>query len=135
MDPMQQTITIQLLIQIGIIIMGIWGFVKVVKEIVKSITERHDREQKWDEYENNLQVERDKIYTKYDAQLEDLETKINDNYTDTEAKLQEIRAELCIQSEVLLAVLEGLQQLKCNGPVSDAKKKLDAHLLEKAYDK
>ena len=132
---MDQTITIQALIQLAVMIMGVWGFIKVVKEIVKAINDRHDREQKWDDYEKNLQEERDKIYEKYDSRLEEMEKKINDNYTDTEAKLQAVSAELYIQSECMLAVLEGLQQLKCNGPVSEAKKKLDAHLLERAYDK
>lgn len=135
MEPMQPTVTIQLLIQMAIILMGIWGFVKVVKEIIESVNKRHDREQKWDDYEKNLQEERDKIYEKYDERLEEMEKEILDNHTDSEAKMQQIRAELQIQSETLLAVLDGLQQLNCNGAVSDAKKKLDAHLLERAYDK
>ena len=130
-----ETITVSLLIQMAIILMGIWGFVKVVKEIIDSVNKRHDREQKWDDYEKNLQEERDKIYEKYDSRLEEMEKKIEDNHTDTEAKIQEIRAELYLQTECMRAVLEGLQQLNCNGPVSDAKKKLDAHLLERAYDK
>ena len=130
----EPTITISLLIQMAIILMGIWGFVKVVREIVKSITERHDREEKWDNYEKNLKEERDKIYEKYDTRLEEMEKEILDNHTDTEAKMQQIRAELQIQSETLLAVLDGLQQLNCNGAVSDAKKALVKHLSDKAYE-
>ena len=132
---MNTTITIQTLVQVGLAFMGLWGFIKVVNEVLKAITARHDKEQKWDKYEENLKEERDKIYEKYDSRLEEMEKKIEDNHTDTEAKIQEIRAELYLQTESMLAVLEGLQQLNCNGPVSDAKKKLDAHLLERAYDK
>lgn len=122
------TVTIDDLVKIAIIIMAVWGFYKVVMEIIHAITARHDKEQKWDETPGE-------IVKRYDAKLEELEGRINDNHCDTEAKMQQIRAELQIQSETLLAVLDGLQQLNCNGAVSDAKKKLDAHLLERAYDK
>ena len=40
---MNQTITLQTLVEIGAIIMGAWGFYKVIMEIIKSITARHDR--------------------------------------------------------------------------------------------
>lgn len=131
---MNTTITIQTLVQVGLAFMGLWGFIKVVNEVFKAIAARHDKEQKWDKYEENLKEERDKIYEKYDTRLEEVEQKLEENHTDTEAKIQEIRAELYLQTESMLAVLEGLQQLNCNGPVSEAKKKLDAHLLERAYD-
>lgn len=131
---MNTTITIQTLVQVGLAFMGLWGFIKVVNEVFKAIAARHDKEQKWDKYEENLKEERDKIYEKYDTRLEELETKLEESQTDTEAKIQEIQAELYLQTESMLAVLEGLQQLNCNGPVSEAKKKLDAHLLERAYN-
>ena len=51
---MEQTITLSMLIYSGGLIIGLWGFYKVIMEIVQKITERHDREQKWDEYEKNL---------------------------------------------------------------------------------
>ena len=70
---MQTEITLKALLQCGVIIMGCWGFYKVIMEIVRNITDRHDREKKWDEYEKNLQSERDKIYEKYDAKLIELE--------------------------------------------------------------
>ena len=129
------TITIDDIIRLVIILGSIWGTVKVVMEIIGAITKRHDKEKKWDEYEEDFQKQREEICSKYDSKIKEIEKNISDNYTDTEAKLQEVRAELYIQSETLLAVLEGLQQLKCTGPVSEAKKKLDAHLLERAYDK
>ena len=72
-----ESISVAILIQMGMIIMGIWAFLKVVEEIVGKINKRHDREQRWDEYEKNLQIERDKIYTKYDKKFEELEQKID----------------------------------------------------------
>lgn len=132
---MQTEITLQALLQCGAILMGIWGFYKVIMEIVKALNTRHDKEQKWDAYEKNLQEERDKIYEKYDAKLSELEAKIEENQCDTGARVQEIRADVMILTECMAAVLDGLKQLNCNGAVSDAKKTLDKYLVQRAYDK
>ena len=72
-------ITWDLILQIGLMIMGVWAFYKVVKEVIQNITARHDKEQKWDDYEKNLQAERDKIYEKYDAKLLEIDKKIEVN--------------------------------------------------------
>lgn len=58
---METTITIELLIQIGIMIVGVWGFLKVVKEVVKAITDRHDRETKWDEHDKEIKSIKDEM--------------------------------------------------------------------------
>lgn len=137
-------ITMSTLIQIGVIIMGFWGFYKVVKEIITVITDRHDREQKWDEMVKNIQAERDKIYERYDSKLAEMDKRITDNYneinkkiddthTDTEAKLQEVRAELFILTDCMAAVLDGLHQQGCNGRVTQASEKLDEYLNERAH--
>lgn len=137
---MDQTITLSTLIQMGVIIMGLWGFFKVVKELVQSITTRHDREQKWDSMSGmeerlvkNIQDERDKIYEKYDGKLEEMESKIDGNHADTEAKLQEVRAELLIITDCMAAVLDGLHQQGCNGKVSEARENLDQYMRNRAH--
>lgn len=138
--------------------MGLWSFYKVVKEVIHNITARHDKEQKWDDYEKNLQAERDKIYEKYDAKLmeidkkieineeiakrereqikenynerlQNLENKIDYSHCETEAKIQELKSEVLILTKGMAAVLDGLIQQKCNGPVSEAKKELDNFLI------
>ena len=114
--------------------MAVWGFYKIVMEIVQAITARHDKEQKWNEYEKNLQEERDKIYEKYDAKLIELEEKIDLNHADTEAKIQQTQADLYILTECMAAVLDGLKQLNCNGKVTEAKQTLDAYLIKRAYE-
>lgn len=129
--------------------MAVWGFYKVIMEIVKNITARHDKEKKWDELveksesekarimeeiTENVQIERDKIYDKYDTKLIEIETKIETNHSDTEAKLQEIAAVLMILTKGQLAALEGLKQQGCNGAVTQAKKELDEFLMNKAVD-
>lgn len=131
---MDQTITLSTLIQMGVIIMGLWGFFKVVKEFIKDITARHDREQKWDEMVQNVQEERDKIYERYDNKLGEMETKIDDNHADTEAKLQEVRSELLILTDCMAAVLDGLHQQGCNGKVSEARENLDQYMRNRAHE-
>ena len=137
---MDQSITLSTLIQMGVIIMGMWGFFKVVKELVQSITTRHDREQKWDSMSEmeerlikNIQDERDKIYEKYDGKLEEMENKIDGNHADTETKLQEVRAELLIITDCMAAVLDGLHQQGCNGKVSEARENLDQYMRNRAH--
>ena len=105
---METTITVELLIQIGVMIIGFWGFYKVVKEIIKAITDRHDKETKWDEYETKMQ--------------------------NTELQIKEIKDEMKIQTECIQAILDGLIQLNCDGEVTAAKKRLDKHLNERAHD-
>ena len=131
---MEQSITISMLIQMGVIIMGLWGFTKVVKEIVSSVNARHDREQKWDEYEKHLQEERDRIYTKYDGKLLEMEKKIDENHADTESKLQQVRSELLILTDCMAAVLDGLHQQGCNGKVSEASERLQQYMRDRAHE-
>lgn len=112
---------------------GIMGVFKVVKEFIRDITARHDREQKWDEMVQNVQEERDKIYERYDNKLGEMETKIDDNHADTEAKLQEVRSELLILTDCMAAVLDGLHQQGCNGKVSEARENLDQYMRNRAH--
>lgn len=123
---------------VAVMIMAVWGFIKVIMEIAKNISSRHDREKRWDEMESNLtkniQEERDKIYQKYDTKLVEIETKIETNHSDTEAKLQEIAAVLMILTRGQLAALDGLKQQGCNGAVTQAKKELDEFLMNRAVD-
>ena len=153
-------ISFSLVIQIGLMIMGLWAFYKVIKEIVQKINERHDKEQKWDEYAKNLQDERDKIYEKYDGKLSEIEkqmevneqlaqkerdkiqeaynerlieieNKIEYNHCEMDAKTQELKADVLMLTKSTAAILDGLTQLKCNGAVTEAKKNLDAFLMSK----
>lgn len=121
------------IVHIAVIIMAVWGFYKIIMEIVEAVTKRHDKEQKWGEWEENLQKERDKIYERYDNKLAEIEERINLNHTDTEAKIQQTQADLYIITECMAAVLDGLKQLNCNGKVTEAKQTLDAYLIKRAY--
>lgn len=127
----QQTVTIDFIVQVGIIFMAIWGFVKVVGEVIDAVNKRHDREQKWDDYAKNLDNEREKIYSRYDDRLVEIESKIDKNYQDNESKNQEIKAEITILTKSMSAILDGLIQQGCNGAVTEAKKNLDEFLMSK----
>ena len=135
-----ETVTMDDLVRLAVVVAGIWGFVKIVGEIVKAINARHDREQKWDETASNIRNEREEIVCQYNAQLaeirnqqDDIKQKQESIRTEFDAKVQDIKAEQYIIVECLRAVLDGLHQQGCNGKVSEAIKILDDYLMEKAY--
>ena len=70
----------------------------------------------------------------YTTRIEALDKKIEDQKTDTDAKLQEINAGLAVLTNSMLAVLEGLTQLNCNGPVTEARDELIRHLNDAAHE-
>lgn len=139
---------IQSLVTAAGVIMGIWGFFKVLKDIKKNNDDEHDRRQRWDSaakvIEENKEKwdkgladtyeERKRIVERYDDKLSELEGKIDANHADTEAKIQQTRAELFILTECMAAVLDGLKQLNCNGKVTEAKQTLDAYLNKRAHE-
>lgn len=132
---MNEVITINQLIWIGGIIAGAWGFVKIIMEIIKAITTRHDREQKWDEMADSINSSREGIIQKYDKRLEEMEKKIDENHADTEAKLQQLRSEQCILTSSMFAVLDGLEQLGANHKVTSAKLELQEYLNKATHAK
>ena len=48
-------------------------------------------------------------------------------------EIQAIRDELCVLSYAMLASLDGLKQLHCNGEVTKAHEKLEKHLNQQAH--
>ena len=73
---MEQTITLQALVQCGAIIIGIWGFYKVVMEIIKAITDRHDKEQAWDKAVKDIEVDRESLKSEFNSRLDEQDAKI-----------------------------------------------------------
>lgn len=53
--------------------------------------------------------------------------------SENDAKLQQISSELCMISYGLMAALDGLKQLNCNGPVTEAREKFDKHINKQAH--
>lgn len=128
-----EVVTFDDLVKIAVVLMALWGFCKVIMEIVKAIATRHDREQKWDDTANNLRKERQDDMCHYNEQLTDIRNQQDEIRTDFEAKVQEVKAEQYVIVECLRAVLDGLHQQGCNGKVSEAIETLDDYLLARAH--
>lgn len=129
-----EQISFEALMQLCGIIAVIWGFAKIIMEIVKAITTRHDKEKEWDKATADLERTRKEITEKYDKRLNELEAMITDNHTDTEAKMQEIKSDIFILTKSVSAILDGLKQQGCNGKVTEAKENLERYLMDKAYE-
>ena len=126
------------------LVIVVWEVVKKLKEIKKDSDADHKRKQSWDyaakviaekekvwdDAVGDIRGERDYIIQRYDGRLDGLDKQIEDNHIDTESKIQEIRADVMILAEAIRAVLEGQIEQGCNGPVKDAKEKLDHYLIE-----
>lgn len=70
---------------------------------------------------------------KQTADIKDLK-KHHDEDIQKEAKdIQELRDELCVLSYGMLAALDGLKQLHCNGEVTKAHEMLSKHLNKQAH--
>ena len=75
-----------------------------------------------------------KKFISYDARINELDKKIDDNNTETQAKMQSIMAEQCLQTRIFDAVLDGLEQLGCNHSVPAARKELYEFLNERGHE-
>ena len=102
--------------------------------VKKAVEAMEAKEKLWDEGLRDLDGMRERLSRDFNKRLDDIESKIEDNHTDTEAKIQEVRAEQMFQMELFKTVLEGLGQLGANGPVTVMSEKLDDYLNKKAHE-
>lgn len=121
---------------------------KKIKEVKKASDDEHEwqmrikkavetvekKEAEWDEALAGVKETRAVLQKEFNKRLDEIEAKIEDNHNDTEAKIQEVRAEQMFQMELFKTVLDGLGQLGANGPVTEMKEKLDKYLMDKAYE-
>lgn len=128
-----ETITVNDLVRLAVVVAGLWGFYKIVMEIIKAVNDRHDREQRWDETAENIRRARKEDTRQYNAQLADIRKSQEDIREEFDSKVQEIKAEQFIIVECLRAVLDGLHQQGCNGKVSEALETLDSYMCERAH--
>ena len=117
---MDQTITLQALLQCGAIIFGIWGAYKTAMEIVKAITARHDREQAWDKAVKDIEVDRQALQQEFNSRLDE-----------QDAKIQQLFAMLCMSLKAEGVILEALSEKEIgNGEVKAMKKELNSFLTQ-----
>ena len=141
-------LTFSYILQFIAVLFIIYEIYKLFKGIKKESDEEHEwrmrvkkaveaietKEKLWDEGLADIDGMRERLSRDFNKRLDDIEAKIEDNHTDTEAKVQEVRAEQMFQMEIFKTVLEGLRQLGANGPVTEMKEKLDKYLMDKAYE-
>lgn len=117
---MDSSITFQALIQCGAIIMGAWGFFKVIMEIVKAINTRHDKEQAWDKAVEDFNKERESLKTEFNLRLDE-----------QDAKNQQLLSMLCMTLRAQDAILEALvEQGIGNGEIKAMHKELKDFILD-----
>ena len=70
---------------------------------------------------------------KQSTDLEELKQHHNEDMRKEAQDIQELRNELCVLSYGMLAALDGLKQLHCNGEVTKAHDLLSKHLNKQAH--
>lgn len=125
---------------ICIIIASIAGGVAVIVKILKYYGEQRDFKQKCESYADEiseLNKKIDKISEEENKKIENAHNfareELSNMQIETDSKLQEIRAEQCMIAYCMLATLDGLKQLGCNGKVTEARNTLDKHLNKQAH--
>ena len=117
---MDQTITIQALMQLGALIVGAWGFFKVIMEIVKAINARHDKEQAWDKAVEDFNKERETLKDEFNSRL-----------NEQDAKIQQLLSMVCMTLRAQEAILEALvEQGIGNGEIRAMHKELKDFIVE-----
>ena len=117
---MDQTITIQALMQLGALIVGAWGFFKVIMEIVKAINARHDKEQAWDKAVEDFNKERETLKDEFNGRL-----------NEQDAKIQQLLSMVCMTLRAQEAILEALvEQGIGNGEIRAMHKELKDFIVE-----
>ena len=141
-------LTFSYILQFIAVLFIIYEIYKLFKGIKKESDEEHEwqmrvkkaveaietKEKLWDEGLADIDGMRERLSRDFNKRLDDIESKLEYNHTDTEAKIQEVRAEQMFQMELFKTVLEGLGQLGANGPVTIMSEKLDNYLNQKAHE-
>lgn len=109
---METVITLKSIFEVLACIVALAAGIGALIALYKYITGAHDRAQKWD----------------------DNDSKIDDLKCETEAKLQDIKSEQCMLTYCMMATLDGLHQLGCNGKVTEARSELDKFMNKQAHD-
>jgi len=127
---MDSAITFQALVQSAALIVGVWGFYKVIMEIVRNITERHDKEKAWDEAVGNIKKEREQITNTFNERLNDMTKLIEENQAETDSKMQELTAIVIMLTKAVKAILDGQIEQGLNGTVKKQRDEVDNFLSE-----
>lgn len=114
---------------ICVVLATIAGGVAVVIKMLNRYSEEKEFRKKCDSYEAEIEKTNDRVQAAHDFAKDALDVM----QSQTESKLQELRSEQEMIIYCMRAVLDGLHQLNCNGPVTEASEKLDEYLNAKAH--
>ena len=67
-------------------------------------------------------------------ELEKLKTETEQRFDKVEKNIKGMKKEQIVQTKCLLAIMDGLKQLGCNGEVTKARNDLSDYLLNQAHD-
>ena len=141
------SLTFSYILQGIAVLIIIYEVYKKIKEVKKASDDEHEwqmriknavetvekKEKEWDEALAGVRETRVILTKEFNKRLDDIEQKMEENHSDTEAKIQEIRAEQEFSMEIYQAMLEGLSQLGSNGPVSEMKERLYNYLNKETH--
>lgn len=142
------SLTFQYIIQAICVIIIIYEIYSKIKAIKKESDDEHEwrmrikkvveiverKEPEWDEALAEVKETRAVLAKEFNKRLDNIERTIEENHTDTEAKIQEIRAEQEFSIEIFKVILQGIGQLGGNGPVTKMEERLDAYLNKAAHE-
>ena len=142
------SLTFQYIIQAICVLIIIYEIYSKIKAIKKESDDEHEwrmrikkvvetvekKEKEWDEALAGVKETRAVLAKEFNKRLDNIERTIEENHTDTEAKIQEIRAEQEFSIEIFKVILQGIGQLGGNGPVTKMEERLDAYLNKAAHE-
>lgn len=120
---------IKFIASICVVLVSLGGGFGIILKLLNHYSSYKEFKKKCEAYEKEIFDTNARIEDAHKYAIEALEQ----IQADTDAKLQEIRAEQCMITYCMSAVLDGLHQLNCNGPVTEARNKLDKYLNKQAH--
>lgn len=127
---------IQAYITVGSSLLGIWGLVKVIKDIKKTNDEEVKRRKRWDDAAQAVE-ENKEAWNKGLADVDNIRESMMDRYDgrldNQDAKIQQLYAMQCMSLRAQDAILEALvDQGIGNGDIKDMHKELRDFILNQA---
>ena len=127
---------VQAYITVGSSLLGIWGLVKVIKDIKKTNDEEVKRRKRWDDTAQMVEEKAD-AWNKGLADVDNIRESMMDRYDgrldNQDAKIQQLYAMQCMSLRAQDAILEALvDQGIGNGDIKDMHKELRDFILNQA---